>query len=303
MDEIISHPSCNMGASQRKTRKNVRRKRTRKTGVSERQKIKAELKRLTDAVRQKFRTIRQNTDSMQEYFEQSAKPLVIPLQQKIAESVKEVVVKKEPAETLLTPKKEESEITTQTEPLTTSDVSTQTDPGLSSKYLKKLSSVGQDKLDTVYGVRPDGSGGTMIGDSRIAFSNTHIYVQARTYRVTPGLMELLFMQTPNANLVDKDDVQVYKEIILLTNAHRQAYSAEKPINSNRGKKYVNVISVILKQEHSGSGLIGHMTSFDNANKVVDRLRILVLSKSAGHSGHDEEIEYLTEMLRENGVIY
>src|SRR5436190_18488508 len=144
----------------------------------------------------------------------------------------------------------------------------------------------------------------LIGDSKISFSNTHVYVQARTYRVTPGLMELLFMQVPKKTSVEADDLKVYKEILLLTNAHRQAYSAEKPINSNRGKKYVNVISVLFKQEpqSSGSGLIDHMVSFDNINKVVDRLRILVLSKSAGHSAHDGEIQYLTDMLRQNGVI-
>src|SRR5436190_193349 len=200
--------------------------------------IKLELTKMTNAVRQKFRNLKQETESLQDYFEQSAKPLVHPLKQQLADSVKHVV-KNEPTDILLEAKTEKKEkqdgTSTQTDPLLTQDSSTQTDPGLSTKYLKKLSNVAQDKMDTVYGVRPDGTGGTMIGDSKIAFSNTHVYVQANVYRVTPGLMELLFMQIPNSHLITSDDVKVYKEIVLLTNAHRQAYSAEKPINSNRGK--------------------------------------------------------------------
>lgn len=278
-----------------------RRVRVSKTFKNEQGNVKSELMRMTDAVRQKFRNLKQESDSVQQYFEQSAKPLLTPLKQHLVESVKEV--KKEPVDIPLTPKVERSEMAVQTEHPTTVDSSTQTDSGVAATYVQRLSSFGKDKLDHVYGVRPDGSGGLMIGNSKLSLTSANVYVQGKVFRVTPGLMELLFMQVPKSNLIDSEDIKAYKEILQLTNAHRQFYSGEKPINSNRGKKYTNVIAVIFKDDKqtTGSGLINNQT-FDDVNELVSRLRILILSKNAGHSAHDEEIEYLIDVLRQNGVI-
>jgi len=289
-------------------RKSLRKKKGKKTKPkraplavkrSQRQDVKTELVRMTDAVRQKFRNLKEESDSIQQYFEHSAKPLVGPLKQQLVESVKDI--KKEPSDSLPSMAKvEASDVDIQTDPGV--DVSTQTEAGLVSSYLQKLSSFAQEKLDPVYGVRPDGSGGAMIGDSKITFTTARVYVQDRSFNATQGLMELLFMQVPKKNLIEKEDLQSYKEILLLTNAHRQHFSADKPINANKGKKYTSVISVLFKPEKSGSGLMDRISTFNDVNEIVDRLRILILSKSAGHSGHDEEIEYLKDILRQNVVI-
>jgi len=299
-----------MGVSQRKPLRKKKKvkgknKRVSTAAKSDRQRhdVKAELVRMTDAVKRKFHNLKQESDSMQQYFEQSAKPLVIPLKQQLVASVRDI--KKEPLDTppATTLKTETNDVDVQTDPGV--DVSTQTEPSLVSSYIHKLSSYGKDKLDHVYGVRADGTGGMAIGDSKITFTTTRVYVKGKQFDATPGLMELLFMQVPKTDFIGKDDLRNYKEILFLTNAHRQQYSAEKPVNTNRGKKYVNVISVILKPEGDtvGSGLPSLMTvAYDDVNEVVNRLRILVLSKGAGHSGHDGEIDYLTDMLRTNGVI-
>lgn len=42
--------------------------------------------------------------------------------------------------------------------------------------------------------------------------------------------------------------------------------------------------------------------FDNINEIVDRLRLLVSSRDAGHTGHENEIASIVEELREAGVI-
>jgi len=294
-----------MALSQRKSFHRKKGKKTKPKRVpataknSRRHDVKTELVRMTDAVRQKFRNLKEESDSMQQYFEHSAKPLVAPLKQQLVDSVKEI--KKEPSDSIPTiTKVEVNDVDIQTDPGV--DVSTQTEPGLVLSYLQRLSSFGKEKLDPVYGVRPDGSGGTMIGNSKVTFTTGHVYVQEKSYNATPGLMELLFMQVPKTNLIEKDDLQSYKEILLLTNAHRQHFSADKPINANKGKKYTSVISVLFKPDKSGSGLMDQISTFNNVNEIVDRLRILILSMSAGHSGHDKEIEYLKDILRQNGVI-
>jgi hypothetical protein len=74
------------------------------------------------------------------------------------------------------------------------------------------------------------------------------------------------------------------------------------INRNRGKKLIGVISILfpprkkLKDQpvvasptaaqSSGSGV--NLAS--NANSLVKRLKLLIASKNAGHTGHDKEID-------------
>lgn len=42
--------------------------------------------------------------------------------------------------------------------------------------------------------------------------------------------------------------------------------------------------------------------WDNPNELVDRLRLLISSKKAGHTGHDNEIMSIVEELREANII-
>lgn len=44
------------------------------------------------------------------------------------------------------------------------------------------------------------------------------------------------------------------------------------------------------------------TYWDDPNELVERLRLLVASKSAGHSGHRNEIMSIIEELREANII-
>ena len=42
--------------------------------------------------------------------------------------------------------------------------------------------------------------------------------------------------------------------------------------------------------------------WDDPNELVDRLGLLVASRAAGHTGHDNEITSIVEELREDGRI-
>lgn len=276
--------------------------------------VKQELQRLVDAVRKKFKELRRSADEVRD----SARPFVEPLQRAVSESIKAFapvkteVVKTEVVKTERPDDADESLLNR------TLDTSTQTESTISlpEKYVKRLDDVEyRDKLDYTYGVRADGKGGTVIGDSKISFTRSKIYVKDKVYMVTRGLLELLFMKVPNRLYFTQSDLSRYKEILITTNAHRQSYSAEKPINSNRGKKYTTVISPMFFPKsqssssieppeelvHTGSGV--QFTSYnDNVNTLVDRLRLLVMSRKAGHTGHDIEISQIINTLRQNRIV-
>jgi hypothetical protein len=292
--------------------------------------VKEELQRLVGAVRNKYRQLRRTADEARDSMKIGARPFVEPLQKAVAESLKNFVspisIKKEEKETII-PKTEQADIDenvnkTKTEIKKTLDTSTQTEKTSSAKkYLDRIGdSTFQDKLDFVYGVRPDGQGGTLIGNSSIKFTRTHVLVNEKSFKISPGLLELLFMKVPNRLLVTPKDLSRYKEILELTNAHLKGYSSEKQINSNRGKKYKSVISALFLSRppestepsigedldvFKGSGIHANtqFTAYNtNVNTLVNRLRLLIMSRSAGHTGHDKEISQILNILRKNRII-
>ena len=252
--------------------------------------VKEELVRITNVVRNKYKGLKEKADSMEEYFKAKAKPIVEPLQKTVEKSIKE--------EFSLTVIKSESTESTQTEEST----------NLVQKYLKRLSSpLYKNRIDSTYGVRADGSGGTVIGDSKVTFTKLKLFIRNKQYGITQGLLELLFMQVPNKAYITQEDLTSYKDILTRTNAHKQMYSADRPINANKGKKYTTVISVLFPTKTSvvdsdESGAIGMGIYNTNINRLVDRLRLLVMSKSAGHTGHNVEIDSIINTLVVNKVI-
>lgn len=268
--------------------------RKKKTAHAYERSIKEELVKLSESVRSKFRALKRNTDDMERYLEATSKPIVGPLQKSVVESIKQIV-KKEPVEPVKQEPEEEEDFNK------TFDTSTQTEDS-ADYYLRKLSTPDHDEFDTTYGIRLDGKGDTQIGNSKIVFANNNIYVRAKSYKATDGLLQLLFMKAPDRNALDSEDLKNYREIVHRTNAHRQMYSAERPLNANRGVKYKYVISALFGPTASPIGK-GMAPSYDSdANTLVDRLRMLVMSQRAGHTGHQSEIEDIILALRINNVI-
>lgn len=307
-----------MDRRRRKPKKIRKRRKAREYGREEA--VKREIIKLTKSVREKYRTLQRNVEDVEKYLEASTKPLVSPLQKTLVESIKqsmplpmkpikEEIIKKE-MKSIGTDKHSEGEGSDDDDELNkTVDTSTQTEIRLVDRYFQRLQSPAyRDKIDTTYGVRADGKGGTLIGDSAISFSRTKVIVKDKRFEMTPGLMELLFMQVPKKEEITASDLNTYKQILVLTNAHRQMYSAERGINANKGKKYTVVIQSLFPPRHktaaaaaaaspSGSGL-----SNTDANTLVNRLRLLHMSKNAGHSGHSREFNEIVNLLRVYKII-
>lgn len=174
--------------------------------------------------------------------------------------------------------------------------------------------------DIPFGVRRDREK-LMMGTARVSVNEDTITIAGKTYKKTPGLIELLFTKTPELGIITEHDKQHYKTILVDTNAHRRNYDPTKPIKSNKGRKYTQIIKPLFirlskncestESVSHGSGLpvIKQLKQkvdyvyWDDPNELVDRLKLLIASRDAGNTGLDNEIISIIEELRESGIIH
>lgn len=202
-------------------------------------------------------------------------------------------------------------------------------------YFLRLINKGK-AIDSTYGVRVEGDR-WMIGNQPIDVDGDDMIIGDKRYQGTRGLYELIFMNAPNEYIYDEQDLENYKQILTDTNVHRLGYSRMGKLRSSRGHKYKNIISQLVARsdlEYTGQGLNtlekdNHMRNYsdfinedprfsssgggggvagsaskpdvvywNDPNELVERLRKLGASQSAGNNGHDKEINALIEELLE-----
>lgn len=170
--------------------------------------------------------------------------------------------------------------------------------------------------DNPFGVRVE-RGQLMLGSAIITISDDYITVTGQKYRSTPGLKQLLLKKDVDLSTVTESDMQNYKTMLIATNAHRRDFDSNKPIKSNKGQKYLQVIKPLFKLPNTiqnnpakGKGLpLTKMWKkdidfvyWDDPNELVDRLKLLIASRDAGNTGLDNEIISIIEELRESKII-
>ena len=205
-------------------------------------------------------------------------------------------------------------------------------------YLNGLKST-PSKFDSIYGVRfgiKPNKAKTYIGNAEVRFTNGRValYRKERNIAIFDGsseLYDLLFLKYPpvlvekGVGELDKHVLQMYKDILDMTNAAYTDYSVDRGLRETRWNKYVEIIKPLIMGDKRGGGAIKrknmvkkiqlpskkHLSSqqqpdyiyWNTPGELVDRLRLLCSSKMAGHSGHDNEIMSIIEELREEGIIY
>ena len=88
------------------------------------------------------------------------------------------------------------------------------------KYIRLLKDK-HSSIDSKCGVR-DLKKGLMIGNKAVEFANGYIIIDENDkYKATIGLLELLLKMSPDTQLVNNNDQQNYRKIILSTNAHKK----------------------------------------------------------------------------------
>nr|CAH7716797.1 unnamed protein product [Callosobruchus chinensis] len=144
--------------------------------------------------------------------------------------------------------------------------------------------------------------------------------KTKKYKYRSGIEEeycekdKLLQEYPNKALFNEEDVDNYRRIVYKTNAHRRHYRPTGQIAVSRLEKYKKIIAPIasnVSNNNSGGSMMTMMEVtnnkkdyiyWDDPNELVDRLRLLVASQDAGHTGHVNEINSLIEELREAKII-
>lgn len=180
-----------------------------------------------------------------------------------------------------------------------------------------------DKIKVPFGVYSHNNK-HMIGNTEVNFTTTqegsnkiyNIHVANKKYKITPGLKELLLRKNPKISLVNLNDKLAYKEILIATNAHKRDFDPTGQIKGDKGFKYSNIIkplfsdSTDIKKSKRGAGLPSlkkykkntELVYWDDPNELVERLKLLIASKTAGNTNLDNEILSIIEELKEAGII-
>lgn len=162
------------------------------------------------------------------------------------------------------------------------------------------------KLDTIYGPYKNKDGKWKFGSTDLSLSDEKITVGSRSWTLTPGLYSLLFHKRPDH--YDSTELNIYKQILTATSAHKRNFDPSNQLKGNRGFKYKKIISKLFATTHTGKGLMSvnlgkpNYIYWDDPNELVNRLRLLIASQQAGNNSHTNEIVSIIEELREANII-
>lgn len=167
-------------------------------------------------------------------------------------------------------------------------------------------------LDSVYGPHRDTEGKWRYGNSAFQIYDNSISVGDNSWHMTPGLFQLLFHKKPRN--YDDGELEIYGEILDVTNAARRQFDSTKQIKGTRAFKYQSIIKPLYEskkkpsiQTYKGSTLMKLNTTkpkyvfWKDPNILVKRLRFL-LSQSSDLVNQNEIISIIEE-LKEANIIF
>jgi len=164
-------------------------------------------------------------------------------------------------------------------------------------------------LDRIYGPKQLINNIFELGSKKIQFIDNVIHIggDTRTYPVTGGLIDLLFLKTPESRKYTQADLSTYKQILIQTSGHRT--SNGERVRKSKGLKY-EIISNLFSGENNiitGAGINMRLQKhniiyWNKPNELVDRLRLLYSSLAAGNTGVRNEIISICEELVEARIL-
>lgn len=182
-----------------------------------------------------------------------------------------------------------------------------------------------DGVNIPFGIR-SANKKLLMGNSIVSFSKIDsvnddniilIKVGDKSYNLTPGLKELLLRRKPDLKLISSKDKLVYKDMLYYTNAHKRDFNPNGQIRGDKGIKYREIIKPLFS-ESLNSNIVtkfggslptlkkykkdADLVYWDDPNELVERLKLLVASRDAGNTNHDNEILSIIEELKEADII-
>lgn len=182
-----------------------------------------------------------------------------------------------------------------------------------------------DGVNIPFGIR-SANKKLLMGNSIVSFSKIDsvnddnfvlIKIGDKSYNLTPGLKELLLRRKPDLKLISSEDKLVYKDMLHYTNAHKRDFNPNGQIRGDKGIKYREIIKPLFSETLNNNvvtkfgGSLPTLKKYknntdlvywDDPNELVDRLKLLIASRDAGNTNHDNEILSIIEELKEAGII-
>lgn len=186
-----------------------------------------------------------------------------------------------------------------------------------------------DNINIPFGIRSENNK-LMMGNTVVSLSlvnknskekNYVITINNQNHELTAGLKELLIRNKPNLEMVTEKDKTTYKNLLIITSAHRRDFNPNGQFKGDKGIKYCQIIKPLFSdaKQDFPEKLVNLKTGgslptlkkykratdyiyWDDPNELIGRLKLLIASKSAGNSNHDNEILSIIEELKECGII-
>lgn len=191
------------------------------------------------------------------------------------------------------------------------------DISLTTKYLSGL----YEDINIPFGIRKNGDK-LMMGNVIVKLiapttdepsgKLPRIKIDNDEFQLTSGLRELLLHKRPKLELVTENDKEVYKNLLSKTNAHKRDFVENGQLKGDKGEKYRQIIKPMFTgTSYKLDGILPSLKRYkrntdfiywDDPNELVERLKLLIASKHAGNTNHDNEIISIIEELKEAGII-
>ena len=182
-------------------------------------------------------------------------------------------------------------------------------------------------IDLAFGLYAQ-EGKFKIGNKEVNIEDNDIKIDNTIFEGTPGFWELITSKNPNPDNYTGEDLDKYRQLLLLTNA---IYRDNNPDNNNpkssKSTKWKNIIKPIWEQikkqkeeeeeeeeeyeeEYEEAATIpftptkgtGLKILPSDPNALIDRFDLLFSSQKAGHTGVRNEIVSILEELKRQGVL-
>ena len=179
-------------------------------------------------------------------------------------------------------------------------------------------------IDLAFGLYAQ-EGKFKIGNKEVNIEDNDINVDDIIFEGTSGFWELITSKNPNPDNYTEEDLNKYRQLLLLTNA---VYRDNNPDNNNpkssKSSKWKNIIKPIWEQikkqkeeeeeeyeeEYEEPATIpftptkgtGLKILPSDPNALIDRFDLLFSSQKAGHTGVRNEIVSILDELKRQGVL-
>jgi len=102
-------------------------------------------------------------------------------------------------------------------------------------------------VDTPYGIRRDGDN-FKIGNSKVTVDNmSNNTIKGKQFKGAEDSWKLLTRKNISFDIIDQNELQKYKTILGMTNAHLEGYKAGSNIQTSRGIKFKNVLAKLFAE--------------------------------------------------------